>query len=92
MAGWTRRGALSGAGSCRPSCSAAAIRRPRTPREIWSVRLLSAREAAALNPLACLASLGLVLAPLTNLRWLPLAPAAAAAASAAGPSSRFAGR
>jgi len=65
----------------------------RTPRAIWSVRLLSAREAAALNPLACLASLGLVLAPLTNLRWLPLAPtAAAAAAAAAGPSSRFAGR
>jgi hypothetical protein len=64
----------------------------RTPREIWSVRLLSASEAAALNPLACLASLGLVLAPLTNLRWLPLAPAAAAAAAAAGPSSRIAGR
>src|SRR5258708_9752349 len=38
----------------------------RTPRAIWSVRLLSAREAAALNPLACLASLGLVLAPLTD--------------------------
>ena len=64
----------------------------RTPREIWSVRLLSAREAAALNPLACLASLGLVLAPLTNLRWLPLPPTAAAAASAAGSSSRIAGR
>ena len=64
----------------------------RTPREIWSVRLLSAREAAALNPLACLASLGLVLAPLTNLRWLPVAPTAAAAAAAAGSSSRFAGR
>ncbi|HEV3456940.1 MAG TPA: hypothetical protein VHG32_10305 [Thermoanaerobaculia bacterium] len=48
----------------------------RTPRAIWSVRPLSAREAAALNPFVCLASLGLVLAPQTNLRWLPLAPAA----------------
>jgi hypothetical protein len=48
----------------------------RTPRAIWSVRPLSAREAAALNPFVCLASLGLVLAPLTNLRWLPLASAA----------------
>ena len=50
----------------------------RRPREVWSVRPLSAREAAALNPLACLASLGLTLAPLTNLRWLPVAPAAPA--------------
>jgi hypothetical protein len=60
----------------------------RVPREIWSVRPLSAREAAALNPLVCLASLGLVLAPLTNLRWLPQA----SAASAAGLSTRTAGR
>ncbi len=52
---------------------------PRLPREVWSVRPLSAREAAALNPLACLASLGLTLAPLTNLRWLPAAAAAPAA-------------
>jgi len=48
----------------------------RTPRAVWSVRPLSAREAAALNPFSCLASLGLVLAPQTNLRWLPHAAAA----------------
>lgn len=63
----------------------------RVPREIWSVRLLSAHEAAALNPLACLASLGLVLAPLTNLRWLPLAPTAVGLA-AAGSAARIASR
>ncbi|MBV8202170.1 MAG: hypothetical protein JOZ15_16240 [Acidobacteria bacterium] len=59
----------------------------RTPRAIWSVRPLSAREAAALNPFACLAAAGLVLAPLTNLRWLPLA----AAVPGTGSSSRAAG-
>lgn len=56
----------------------------RMPREVWSVRLLSPHEAAALTPLASLAALGLVLAPLTNLRWLPL-PAGAGAAPAIGP-------
>jgi hypothetical protein len=56
----------------------------RLPREVWSVRPLSAREAAALNPLACLASLGLTLAPLTNLRWLPGAAAAGASWRAGG--------
>ncbi|HYL05681.1 MAG TPA: hypothetical protein VE075_06555 [Thermoanaerobaculia bacterium] len=60
----------------------------RTPRAIWSVRPLSAREAAALNPFGCLAALGMVLAPQTNLRWLPLA----AAAPGAGRPSRAAGR
>jgi hypothetical protein len=59
----------------------------RTPRAIWSVRPLSAREAAALNPFVCLAAAGLVLAPLTNLRWLPLA----LAAPGAGPSLRSGG-
>jgi hypothetical protein len=54
----------------------------RLPREVWSVRPLSAREAAALNPLANLAALGLTLAPLTNLRWLPAAAAPAAAGAA----------
>jgi hypothetical protein len=60
----------------------------RTPRVVWSVRPLSAREAAALNPFVCLASLGLVLAPQTNLRWLSLA----SAAPGAGPSPRPGGR
>jgi hypothetical protein len=54
----------------------------RVRRVVWSVRPLSASEAAALSPLACLASLGLALAPLTNLRWLPAAPAAPAAGAA----------
>ena len=45
----------------------------RTPRVVWSVRPLSAREMAELSPVAWLAPLGLVLAPLTNLRWLPVA-------------------
>jgi hypothetical protein len=45
----------------------------RTPRVVWSVRPLSAREMAELSPVAWLAPLGLVLAPLTNLRWLPAA-------------------
>ena len=52
----------------------------RRPREVWSVRLLTAREAAALSPAAGLAALGRVLAPLTNLRWLPPPQPAAAAA------------
>ncbi len=60
----------------------------RTPRAIWSVRPLSAREAAALNPFVCLAALGLVLAPQTNLRWLPYASAGAGP----GAGSRSAGR
>ena len=51
----------------------------RVPRVVWSVRPLSAREMAALSPVAWLAPLGLVLAPLTNLRWLPPALAALAA-------------
>jgi hypothetical protein len=55
----------------------------RTPRVVWSVRPLSAREMAALSPVACLAPLGLVLAPLTNLRWLPLAGGAPAGAAGA---------
>jgi hypothetical protein len=61
-------------------CDPTSLRRP---REVWSVRLLSAREAAALNPAVGLAALGLVLAPLTNLRWLPPPPPAASAWRAA---------
>jgi hypothetical protein len=48
----------------------------RVPREIWSVRPLTAREAAAFDPfaaLAPLAALGHVLVPLTNLRWIAAA-------------------
>jgi hypothetical protein len=37
----------------------------RRPRPVWSVRLLSAAELAALNPLAG------ALVPCTNLRWMP---------------------
>lgn len=49
----------------------------RTPRKVWSVRLLSAREAAALHPLVALAQLAdapplsIALVPLTNLRRMP---------------------
>jgi hypothetical protein len=46
--------------------------RLRLRREVWSVRPLSAREAAALHPMAGLAALGLVLAPVSNLRRLPV--------------------
>jgi hypothetical protein len=48
----------------------------RMPRAVFSVRPLTASEMAALHPMAGLAQLGLVLAPLTNLRWLPAALAA----------------
>jgi len=53
-------------------CDPTAARRP---ARVWSVRPLSAREMAALSPAACLAAWGVVLAPQTNLRWLPQAAA-----------------